>query len=143
MSPHRLLPNQRVAATQAMICLEQAGDEMGLAANCTAPTPEFCVPSFYCRAMHVARLKSFRGPGLGGGAGSAGLLCSSVSVQVSLFSVPSQEGRMISCTTPASRNLSTASVALWIDEAPFPVLQPFIYRPDPIIHSISPNCSFE
>ncbi|XP_014376051.1 macrophage-stimulating protein receptor isoform X1 [Alligator sinensis] len=64
-------------------------------------------------------------------------------VECPLLGEDSQEGGMISCTTPASRNLSTASVALWIDEAPFPVLQPFIYRPDPIIHSISPNCSYE
>nr|XP_033782598.1 macrophage-stimulating protein receptor [Geotrypetes seraphini]XP_033782599.1 macrophage-stimulating protein receptor [Geotrypetes seraphini]XP_033782600.1 macrophage-stimulating protein receptor [Geotrypetes seraphini]XP_033782601.1 macrophage-stimulating protein receptor [Geotrypetes seraphini] len=47
----------------------------------------------------------------------------------------------IRCTTPRYSTLSKTSVALWIDGAEFPTTEPFQYRKNPTILTISPLCS--
>ncbi|XP_032645393.1 macrophage-stimulating protein receptor isoform X3 [Chelonoidis abingdonii] len=49
----------------------------------------------------------------------------------------------IRCTSPAASNLRAVPVALWIDGEQFPAPEPFQYRPDPVLHDISPNCTYE
>ncbi|XP_054833233.1 macrophage-stimulating protein receptor isoform X2 [Eublepharis macularius] len=55
----------------------------------------------------------------------------------------SQEEETIICTSPASSNLTRASVTVVIDEEQFHCPQRFWYRKDPKIYHISPNCSYE
>ncbi|XP_048348163.1 macrophage-stimulating protein receptor isoform X2 [Sphaerodactylus townsendi] len=55
----------------------------------------------------------------------------------------SQGEEAIICTSPASNNLTSASVTVVIDEEQFLSPQHFSYRKDPQIHHISPNCSYE
>ncbi|XP_029455515.1 macrophage-stimulating protein receptor isoform X2 [Rhinatrema bivittatum] len=47
----------------------------------------------------------------------------------------------ILCTSPGYSLLSSASVTLWIDGAEFPSPEPFQYRANPTILSITPQCS--
>ncbi|XP_074862160.1 macrophage-stimulating protein receptor [Carettochelys insculpta] len=56
---------------------------------------------------------------------------------------PSPADGVICCTSPPASNLSAVPVALWIDEEQFPSPEPFRYRPDPVLHGISPNCTYE
>nr|XP_056710658.1 macrophage-stimulating protein receptor [Euleptes europaea] len=55
----------------------------------------------------------------------------------------SQGEEAIICTSPASNNLTSASVTVVIDEEQFLSPQHFWYRQDPQVHYISPNCSYE
>ncbi|XP_060096048.1 macrophage-stimulating protein receptor [Heteronotia binoei] len=55
----------------------------------------------------------------------------------------SQGEEAIICISPASNNLTSASVIVVIDEEQFLSPQHFWYRKNPRIHHISPNCSYE
>ncbi|KAM7170190.1 macrophage-stimulating protein receptor isoform 2-T2 [Macrochelys suwanniensis] len=49
----------------------------------------------------------------------------------------------IHCTSPAASSVHAVPVTLWIDGQQFPAPEPFQYRPDPVLHDISPNCTYE
>ncbi|XP_077182154.1 macrophage-stimulating protein receptor isoform X2 [Paroedura picta] len=55
----------------------------------------------------------------------------------------SQGEEAIVCTSPASNNLTNASVTVVIDEEQFISPQHFQYRKDPQIYHIFPNCSYD
>lgn len=56
---------------------------------------------------------------------------------------PRQGNGVIRCTVPAAGGLGAAWVSLWIDGEQFPAPLPFQYRPDPLVSSVDPICSFE
>ncbi|CAM2117170.1 macrophage-stimulating protein receptor [Caretta caretta] len=57
--------------------------------------------------------------------------------------VGQQSHTEIRCISPAASNLHSVPVDVWIDGQQFPAPEPFQYRPDPVLHDISPTCAYE
>ncbi|CAI9554751.1 unnamed protein product, partial [Staurois parvus] len=45
------------------------------------------------------------------------------------------------CQSPPAFSVGPVNITLWLDKAQLSYTEPFIYKPDPVVHSIQPNCS--
>lgn len=45
------------------------------------------------------------------------------------------------CQSPPATSVGPVKITLWLDQAQLSYVEPFMYKPNPVIHSIQPNCS--